>query len=364
MMRKILVFTILCVIAQPRLKAQPPEELVQLVAQHWLTLNNNFRDTSDVWGNYTLDLTLEALLCYDDYTNNKMYSALVHDVMKKRGIKPADTISHKKQPFCSVNFTLGKTSGNDKWFNGFIAETYQIYKNAVKSAGGAVMINHQNNHRVLIDYMQEYACRMAKTGYLTGDTVLFSECVNQFKIYESLLMDEHTGLWSQGRGFCEDTTKIAEGAWSRGHGWLLRGMVSSMLYLPGKYQSALMPVLKRVSHSILTVQNENGMFHILLNLPHNKSEPDISGTGMISYYLSIAVEQGWLDTKKFKPSILKATNELRNYVGPKGEIYNSSKGPGPLCSQDEYINYTPKIDEKHGFQAIIYGMLAEIMLRD
>jgi len=344
------------------LKAQPPELVIEKVADHWLELHNHFSKPSDVWGNYVLDLTLEALLYHDKYLEDDAYTGIVLELFDKRNIEPEDTINYRTQPFCSINFTLGEITKNDQWYSGFIAESYRLYREAKKSPEGGVLINHQGEHRLLIDYLQEYASRLAKTGFLTNDSLLFSECTQQFLLYEKLLSHQTTGLWSQGRGWCSDTTRLSEGAWSRGHGWLLRGIVTTMQYLPEHYQVQLKPVLQRVSHALLKVQQENGMYHILLNLPSEKSAPDVSGTGMIAYYMALAIKNGWLDSAVFQPSIQSASGSLKEYISADGEILSSSKGPGPLCEQEEYIGYTPEIDEKHGFQGAIYGMLAAILM--
>lgn len=360
---RILVIMGALLYSMPAIQSQTPEKIIEKVTAHWLELHNSFEEPQGVWGNYTLDLTLESLLFYDEKQNGEEYTGIVKEVFKKRGISPGDTISYKTQPFCSINFTLGMTTGNDEWFDGFIAESYRMYNEVARSPEGAIMINHKGNDRILIDYLQEYASRMAKTAYLTENTLLFSECVNQFLIYESLLRDSKTGLWSQGQGWCEDSTELGQGAWSRGHGWLLRGLVTSMEYLPEEYKSQLQPVLQRLSYSLLQVQAKSGIYHILLNLPVNKSAPDVSGTGMIAYYLSVAVNNGWLDENDFRKCILKATDMMKKYVTIKGEVLSSSKGPGPLCDYKEYIGYEPEIDEKHGFQGVIYGMMGEMNIK-
>lgn len=362
---KKLLFTIALLLWSPiLLQAQAPEYIANRVARHWLELHNDFQSESDVWGNYTLDLTLEALLHLDRHNQKYVYTETVLDVFRKRKISPGDTISYTTQPFCSINFTLGEIEKDSAWYSGFIAESYRMYEEAQYSPEGGVLINHKGEHRLLIDYLQEYASRLAKTGYLTSDTVLFSAGVDQFLIYETILRYDSTGLWRQGRGWCNDTTLLSQGAWSRGHGWLLRGLVTSMLYLPEAYLEKLLPVLERASYALLNVQSESGMYPILLNRAPHQSAPDVSGTGMIAYYIAIASQEGWLDPLVFKPSIQKATRALRTYISDKGEILSSSKGPGPLCNEDEYINYVPEMDEKHGFQGAIYGMIAEMLLNE
>lgn len=340
-----------------------PGQIVELVASHWQEIHDNFKSESDVWGNYTLDLSLEALVKYDMLTGQTSHIDLAKKVMRMRHIDPSDTIPYQSQPFCSVNFTLGEATGNSEWFTGYKYESYKMYHEAKRSPEGAILINNQGGHYMLIDYMQEYASRMAKTGYLTGDSILFTECVNQFILYEKVLRDKKTGLWSQGRGWLEDDPQqLSPGAWSRGHGWLLRGLVTSMAYLPASYRLQLLPVLHRLTEALLRVQDKSGMWHILLDEPLRMSEPDVSGTGMIDYYMALAVEKGWLDKETFASVVLKSTATLSQYVSDKGEVLSSSKGPGPLRNKAEYRGYHPEKDEKHGFQGIIYGMMGEMIL--
>jgi len=363
-MKRIFIALIAGLVPVKTLYPQSPEVVVDRVAKHWLNLHNDFANPSDVWGNYTLDLTLEALLMYDEHRKRVFYTNIVKKVMHERGIAPRDTISFRSQPFCSINFTLGRITKNEEWFSGFVAESYKMNKELRRTPEGAIMLRHQDGHYVLVDFLQEYASRMAKAGYLEKDHALFEECIRQFSIYESLLRRSETGLWSQGRGWLKDTLELSPGAWSRGHGWLLRGLVSSMIYLPGSYRADLEPILKRVADALLDVQSKDGMWHILLHLPPVESEPDISGTGMIAYYLAVSVKNGWLDEQDFKTSILQATRSLRRYTNAQGEIFNSCKGPGPLRSIEEYRNDHPEKDEQHGFQAIIYGMMGEMLMAD
>ncbi len=361
-MKKYLCILILLFLRFDIISGQSPQTIINQVAEHWFDLHNHFQTTSDIWGNYTLDLTLESLLYYDYRRKSNQYITIVNHVMQKRNIEPQDTIAYGSQPFCSIHFALGQVTGNKAWFNGFIAETYKMLHKVKRSPEGAILLNHQNGHYILIDYLQEYASRLAKTGHLTKDTLLYSECVNQFMIYEKLLCNPETGLWSQGRGWLKDPQKLSPGAWSRGHGWLLRGLVTSMLILPECYRDKLLPLLHRTSDALMNVQDKNGMWHILLHLPFDQSEPDISGTGMIAYYLALSHENNWLNESHFKSQLLTSTASLEKYVNDKGEIFNSCKGPGPLREIESYRDYIPEKDEKHGFQAVIYGMMAEMIL--
>jgi rhamnogalacturonyl hydrolase YesR len=348
----------------PVMSAQSPEEIVEKVASHWLDLHNHFETPKDAWGDYTIDLTLEALLKYDALTRQKDFVRLAEKVMELRQIRPADTIPYRSQPFCSINFTLGEVTGDRDWYTGFKAGSEAMYHEARFSPEGAVLLHHREGYYLIIDYLQEYASRLVRTGFLTHDSICFEEGVRQFEIYERLLRNDSTGLWSQGRGWLIDSLALSPGSWSRGHGWLLRGIITSMIYLPDNYRQRLGPVLQRVVNALAGVQDENGMWHILLSEPLEASEPDVSGTGMIDYYLALAVSHGWLDKSVYAQLVLKSTASLKTYVGQDGEVYNSCMGPGPVRSVEEYRHYHPEPDERHGFQGMIYGMMAGMILNE
>ncbi len=343
---------------------EKPQDTAEKVINHWIKIHNNIEKPIDVPFLYVYDVTLESMMVYGNYTGDDKYLKLTEKVMGLRGISPEDTIPFRLQPFCSINFLLGEYSKNKDWFKGFIVGSERMRNEVHRTEEGAIMLNHEGNHYVLIDYLQEYTSRMAKTGYLTNDESYFEEVVKQFSLYRSIVKYPETGLYSQGRGWLDDKTELSPGAWSRGHGWVLRGLVTSMLYMPEKYQNKLKPILKEVAEALMKVQADDGMWHIMLHLPVEMSAPDVSGTGMIAYYLATAIDKGWLTASEYEKKVKKASLKLQDFVSDKGEIISSSKGPGPLYSTEDYINYTPEIDEKHGFQGMIYGMLAQLILAD
>ena len=199
---------------------------------------------------------------------------------------------------------------------------------------------------------------MARTAYHTGDTLLFEECVSQFEIYSEILRDPSTGLYSQGRGWLDDPTELSPGAWSRGHGWLLKGMVGSMKYLPpgSGWHSRLNKLIHELLTVLLPLQDENGMWHVLLNRSFNESYAEVSGTGMIAGYALMAVsldipgpglrEQCIIAADKARKGILK-------YIESDGIIHNASPGPGPLYSETDYLFADPVPGDEHGPQAVI-----------
>jgi len=346
-----------------------PNIIIDKVVNHFLRDHNNFSIQNDVWGSYTIDLTLEAMLFYDLHTGNNIYTEKVSDIMRLRNIKPSDTISYRSQPFCSINYALYKATGNKQFIKPYVSETLKMIKGVKRTSKGAIQLFHRDKSGierdyVLIDYIQEYGSRVARAGELTGNSLFFKESVEQFEIYRQLLRNPNTGLYSQGRGWMPDVLELSPGAWSRGHGWLIRGIVTSLESIPlqSEYYFKLQSILKELADDLLKVQDENGMWHQLLHLPFSKSYPESSSTGMIAYNLAIAYKKGFLKDKKYLESALLASNELKKYITEDGIVLGTCKGPGPLRTIDDYLNKPAKPGDYHGAQAIIYGMLTEIML--
>ncbi len=344
-----------------------PKSIIHGVTNHYFDLHNGFCTLKDAWGSYTIDLTLGALLEYYMLSGNEEYLNMVQRVMQVRGLEPEDTITYRAQPFYCLTFDLFMATRDTSYVTPFIHETYKMKEEAIYSPEGAVchIGKEKNNCCLLIDYMQEYASRMAKAGWITGDSVYFNECVRQFEIYSEILEDKNSGLWSQGRGFLKDTMSLSPGAWSRGHGWLMKGMVDALIYVPegSVYYKRLQLVLNDLVNALVKVQGTDGMWHQLLHLSFKDSYPETSGTGMIAYYMAVAINKDFIKGENYSKAVYKATHALRKYVTKEGAVLNTCKGPGPLYSIEPYYKKPAPVDEPHAAQAIIRAMTGEMLMR-
>ena len=181
-------------------------------------------------------------------------------------------------------------------------------------------------------------------------------------MYRDVLQDKQSGLYSQGRGWLENRDQVSPGAWSRGQGWLIRGMVTSLMYMPpdSYYFNELRAYLEELADGLIEIQDDDGMWHTLLHLPHSESYPETSGTGMIAGYLAIAYHKGILTDIKYRNAALKAVRALIPYIDNDGAVTYVSKGPGPLRSIEEYRKVGT--DEHHGYQAVIYALTGMLLL--
>jgi len=187
-----------------------------------------------VWGNYCLDLSFEAMLEYGEVIKDESYKKYVLEIMRERNWPPEHVIRYEGQPFCHFNYKLYEVTNNEKYLKPFIQESERFFKSVPRAENGIALLRdgNQPTDNVIIDFIQDYASRMAQTGKLTGDDKYYKECVKQFRLYRKILRNPQTDLWSTGRGWLEDKTQNSPGAWSRGHGWLIRGVVDSLAALP------------------------------------------------------------------------------------------------------------------------------------
>lgn len=347
------------------LAQREPAQLAVRVADRFLADRNQFADTADVWGNYTLDITVEAIIAYMLHMEDRRYEEAVRRFFAFRGYRASDTISYRKHPFCHPYYAHFELSRDSAFVAPFVHESRRMQRALRRSPEGAIQINHQGGHYLLIDYVQEYASRMARAGALSGDTTFFRECVEQFERYRELLRDEESGLYSQGRGWLPDSLALSPACWSRGQGWLFRGMVSALQYLPAGsvYERRLLVLTRELADALLAVQDEQGLWHTLPCLPAEQSQPETSGTGMIAYHLALAHCKGYLPDSTYRQAAEEAFRGLRAYVSPEGDVLGTSKGPGPLRSVEEYRGRGEK-NEPHAFQAFIYAFTGAALLKD
>ena len=326
----------------------------------------SFMARDRVWGNYTLDLALEAMLEMDRVTGDREYLPYVQSVMKRRGREPGVTVPWESQPFCHVDYKLYEVTGDTCYVEPFVAETDRYRREVTRSPEGAIAHRPKEPGRhLLIDMLQDYAARMAQAGRLSGDESFFAECAEQHRIYRRLLRDPETGLWRQGRGWLEDPMELSPGTWSRGQGWLIRGMVDSLRALPSdsRHAEELRGYLAELADALVAHQAPDGSWHQLPHLPPEESYPDSTGTGLIYYNLAVALDAGFLGGNRCRRAAERAWARIPDFVTRDGAVLDACPGPGPLRSIEPYLR-TPggrEEGESHGPGCIIFACAGRVL---
>lgn len=304
-----------------------------------------------VWGNYTLDLTLEAMLAVGVASKDPSFIEPVWDIIMQREWTPESSIAWQSQPFNHINYQLWQLSGDYGWLRHFLAQSERYRAEVVKSSEGIML--HPLQHQppvMLIDALQNFVGRMARAGVHGLGPDYIEAAVDQLRIYRAILRDPDTGLWAQGRGFQDDRLELSPGAWSRGQGWLTRGLIDALEVIPQDDPrfAEIAHYFREVIDAVLPLQDAQGMWHQLLSHPWSASTVDTSGSGMLIYHLARGIRLGVLVGHRYRHAAVRGFNALRHYVQADGVITDVSLGPGPNVSLKNYLHQRGYIDEHYG----------------
>ncbi len=336
-----------------------------LLIDNFLQKHHYFNASEDVYGSYKLNFGVEAMITYSIISGKQDYIPDIERFFLNRGYEFDDTVPYHSIPFSDPFYAFYLLRNDVSFTAPYVYECKRMFEEVSRTKEGAICIHHEGRDAVLIDYLQDYASRMARLGMITGNEAYYEECVSQFEIYRQLLRDEQSGLYSQGRGWLEDTLETSPGAWSRGQGWLIRGMVNSLECIPCKTEAydRLQEILAEFADALLCRQDEAGMWHTLPHLDFESSEPEVSGTSMISYYIAKAVNAGMLKGSQYTKAAIRAERAIHQYIDNEGNILNVSPGPGPLREIQSY-RLPGKTNDGHGFPAVLLGLSGRFLVEE
>lgn len=318
---------------------------------------------------YKEELAWEALLRWSEAAGREEWSDWVVTSARERGLRPDSRSARNRSPFNCLIWWLHEHDGDDAWLEPFIEQTRAYRKEVSRSPEGA--IQHGRGEKrgggdaILIDALQDYASRMAMLGVATGDETAFEEAVAQYRIHRDIVRDPESGLWRQGRGWGDDPDELSPGHWSRGHGWLILGMVDTLLILPEDSEAfaEMRTYLEEVADALVAVQQPSGMWHCLMNRPPDQSPPEASGTGLIAGNIGIALGHGFLEGEKYEQAARKAFAALPAYVRDDGVVESVSPGPGPLSEEEPWMVESFEPGDPHGPFGILFAALGELEMR-
>ncbi len=326
--------------------------------------------------NYPRELSLEALLEIGQATGDSACRERVLKSVAALGLQSGAhvpwsatpeldiprTPNYQSQLFGSVTYALYRATEDRGWLPAFVSETERVKREIPRSPEGAVMAprGQEPGHgpALLLDFMQEYVARMARTGSISGDRSYYREGATQLQIHRDLLRDPKTGLWRQGRGWLPDQPNVlSPGAWSRGHGWLMRGLIGALDALPKDSQefAQVKGHLQELADALAPLQQPDGTWHALLHRPAADSLPDTSGTAMIATGLSRAWREGWLRDARYVEAAQRAFAALPPYVAANGDVRSASPGPGPLVSETKDLAREFPARNAHGTFAVLFA---------
>ena len=157
----------------------------------------------------------------------------------------------------------------------------------------------------------------------TGDERYLNFAVKEWWRTSDYLYDNTEHLYFRDSSYFKKTEANGKKVfWGRGNGWVMGGLVRTLQYLPVNHldRPRFEKQFKEMSAKILTCQQADGLWRASLLDPDSYPLKETSGSGFYTYALAWGVNQGLLDSKTFKPAVIKAWAALVGCVDADGKL--------------------------------------------
>jgi rhamnogalacturonyl hydrolase YesR len=177
---------------------------------------------------------------------------------------------------------------------------------------------------------------------VTGDKKYIAYLDEEFAKTSQLLYDPVAHLYARDATFLPKTEKNGQKMfWSRGEGWVMGGLARTLEYLPNddparaKYETQL----KEMAAAVAKIQGPDGLWRAGLLDPAAYSQPEVSGSALMTFGMAWGVNHGLLDRKVYAPVIAKAWAGMLQHVyadGRLGDIQQTGAEPAAFKPSASY----------------------------
>lgn len=176
---------------------------------------------------------------------------------------------------------------------------------------------------------------LANMGRIERKQDYIDEAQHQFLLHAKYLADPKTGLWYHGWTF-HGRHNFSGAFWGRGNCWVTISIPEFLQMAKVQPETAqrLEQILRDHVDSLLEFQNENGMWHTLIDDPTSYVES--SATCGFAYGILRAVHTGLLE-ERYAAAAEKALAPILDYIDDNGVVHQVSYGtPMGRESKDFY----------------------------
>lgn len=199
---------------------------------------------------------------------------------------------------------------------------------------------------------------MVRLAQLFGKEEYYDELKRQLTGFRKRLFMEDKKLYSH--IFFPDTGLMNRIPWGRGNGWIMLTLTEILLHLSAghRHYEFFCNMLCEFAEGILACQDENGMWHQVLDRPDSYAET--SSTAMFVLSLARGVRLNVLEREQCSAAIRKGMNALLRYaIDKNGNVYGVCKGSGCAMEVQYYMELETAFNDDHG-TGIILAALSEV----
>jgi rhamnogalacturonyl hydrolase YesR len=137
--------------------------------------------------------------------------------------------------------------------------------------------------------------------------------------------------------------------WSRGNGWVFAALVRVLDILPkdAPHRKQYEDDFKRMAEALVKVQRKDGFWNVSLHDPSNFGGKETTGTSLFVYGISWGINNGYLESKKYRTVVTKAWNAImKDAVNENGFLsYVQGTGKEPKDSQPVTKTSVPNFED-------------------
>ena len=186
---------------------------------------------------------------------------------------------------------------------------------------------------------------------LKEDARFAKEVVNQLLGFKNRLWMADQQIMSH--IFFLDTNEPNLVPWGRGNGWVYVSLTDALENLPRDTDGydKLMRFYLEFTEGIVKLQDADGLWHQVLNLPHSYQET--SCTGMFLLGLCRGINNGWISTEYKKYADKAYLGLLDKKISSIGNVYDVCMGSSNSKNAEYYVNLGAVDNDDHGTGVIL-----------
>lgn len=193
---------------------------------------------------------------------------------------------------------------------------------------------------------------------LKGDRRFADEVVRQLLGFRKRLWMADEKIMSH--IFFLDTDEPNLVPWGRGNGWVYVSLTDALENLPRDTEGydELMKFYLEFTEGIVKLQDSDGLWHQVLNLP--RSYQETSCTGMFLLGLCRGINNGWIDPSYKSYADRAYLGLLKNKISADGNVYDVCMGSSNSKDAEYYVNLGTVDNDDHG-TGVILAAIAEYL---
>jgi rhamnogalacturonyl hydrolase YesR len=232
------------------------------------------------------------------------------------------------------------------------------------------MMHHFHNGTLWADDLYMSVPFLCRYGVYKKDPAALDTAALQFEGFKKYLYMEDKKLMAHVYDFKRNMN--AGIPWGRGNGWTIFSLTELLMVLPEAHprREFLLGFFRDLAAGYLACQDENGMWHQVLNMPSSYIET--SCTAMFICAFSRGIRYGWFahddngDTLPYRMAAERAWRALEKYsIDKDGNIHGVCRGSEFAFNPRYYAEHLlPRLNDTHGIGIVLLAGVELLKLRE